>query len=169
MPHKTALVVVFVTALIVALCAGTLFAITPSLWTNSAILLGNITHLDHSYAIGVSGFFSGIGPSLLMERSTPMLMLFMASCLIFVGWLMLFLAARSIVQVSWIVIGVFYFLVGTGSETCILCSVTTVSLNAARGNRGTVTGAVVAASGMGALLWAGYVRLRECARGVGIA
>ncbi len=155
MPHKTALIVVFVTALIVALCTGTLFATTPSVWTYSGVLLGNLTHLDHSYAIGVTGFLCGIGPSLLSDRSTPMLMMFLASCLICVGWLLLFLAARSIIQVSWIVIGLFYFFVGMGSETVLLCAVSTVALNAQRGNRGTVTGAIVAASGAGALLWSG--------------
>jgi hypothetical protein len=135
MPYKTAVIVVFVTAMVVAICAGTLMALTPNVWNFSSQLFLhqrggiNSTSLHHAYAIGVSGFFVGIGPAFLSERTTPMFVMFIAACLVALGWLLLFLCARSIISVPWAVVGLFYFFIGLGSFAAIISSVSTVSLN----------------------------------------
>lgn len=155
--HKTAALLSFLAAMVASLSSGTLFALTPGVWEASATILNDTDtgHLQHAYAVGVGGFFCGVSP-VLLTNSTPMLLSLAASVLVALGWMLLFLSAvHTLAWVQWPLAGLFYLFVGVGSYTAIICACTTVSLNAPRGNRGTMIGAVVAAVGVGSLLWAG--------------
>ena len=152
--YRSSLVLVFVTALTVAVCAGAVVAFTPDVWV--AVAVGaNVTTTEMQIALtgGGLGFFSGLLPGLIADKLTPMLAAFFFSGGACLGWFLLFWVSRGDLHVAWPLLGLFFFIVGQSCIGMVTLGLRMVAHNAPRSRRGFISGSIIAAVGAGMLLW----------------
>lgn len=153
-PYRTALVLVFFTAIVVGLCAGSYGATTPLVWSQVAER-NNITQTELRWAMtgGSIGLFFGPVAGLVVDNLTQMLGQFLFSALCFCGYFCCFWSSHGPLIVTWVELGALFFVIAQSAWGATMSGVVVVCHNAPDSRRGFVCGCLVGSFGAGVLVW----------------